>query len=147
MLCPSDYRVRLVPRNAGWFPRLGQGALPRSRKSTSTLWVLPVLCSVCGVRCAVCVVQRSARVVARPVVSARHERGRGAAPCIADVPASSRPGVAGCAALVATGAETGAATGAAIGAAMGTATGVATSGCNAACNVQTALAVCRTLMA
>ena len=44
MLCPSDYRVRLVPRNAGWFPRLGQGALPRSRKSTSTLWVLPVLC-------------------------------------------------------------------------------------------------------
>jgi len=44
VLCPSDYRVRLVPRNAGWFPRLGQGALPRSRKSTSTLWVLPVLC-------------------------------------------------------------------------------------------------------
>ena len=51
MLCPSDYRERLVPRHAGWFPRLGQGALPRSRMSTTTLWVPPVLCSVCGARC------------------------------------------------------------------------------------------------
>ena len=99
------------------------------------------------VRCAVCGVRRPAigapRVLAGPVVSAPHERGRGAAPFIADVPASSRPGVAGCAALV----TTGAATGAAIGAAMGTATGVAASGCNAACKIKTALAVCRTLMA
>ena len=51
MLCPSDYRERLVPRHAGWFPRLGQGALPRSRMSTTTLWVPPVLSSVCGARC------------------------------------------------------------------------------------------------
>ena len=50
MLCPSDYRERLVPRHAGWFPRLGQGALPRSRMPTTTLWVPPVLCSVCGAR-------------------------------------------------------------------------------------------------
>ena len=153
MLCPSDYRERLVPRHAGWFPRLGQGALPRSRMSTTTLWVLPVLSSVCGERCLrlhttttappspprqqrshLCQVASAAATVTSTWEPVRYAGGRGAVPWAADVPASFRPGAVGGAARPAAGAA-------------GATAGSSTSGCSAACSVQTALAVCLTLMA
>ena len=80
MLWLSYYRARLVPRHAGWFPRLSQGAQPRSRKVTTTLWVLPVCapCAACGCACVrrQSVVRHLPGLIAMPC----QVGGRGAAP-------------------------------------------------------------------